>query len=165
MMKQKQLPISSVKNTKDESRVLKKLDGIINNSMPKGIYGMLLTAKESADGKEMIFADRYHLIAVEKNYYDIYDSYSDTVIFPHVAMLSSAVNIIYNVNKPHYNNGAKEYMIYALDQQYYRCMEDIKFYKYRLKTADLDKQIMFSARLTDSRFRLDEIKLQLSKIF
>ena len=164
MMKQKQLPINSVKNTNDESRVLKKLDGIISDSMPKGILGMLLTATESADGKKMIFANRYHLIAVEKNYYDIYDSYSDTVIFPHVAMLSSAVNIIYNVNK-RYNNGAKEFMIYALDQQYYRCMEDIKIYKYRLKTADLDRQIMFSARLTDSRFRLDELKLQLSKIF
>lgn len=164
MMKQKQLPINSVKNTNDESRVLKKLDGIISDSMPKGILGMLLTATESADGKEMIFANRYHLITVEKNYYDIYDSRSDAIIFPHVALLANAVNIIYNVNKTQYNS-AKEFMIYALDQQYYRCVEDIKHYKHKIKIADCDRAIMFSARLTNSQFRLDELKMQLSKIF
>ena len=75
------------------------------------------------------------------------------------------LNILNEIDTPHTNKILYLYNYYpnpGLEQQ---LTEDIKIYKYRLKTADLDRQIMFSARLTDSRFRLDELKLQLSKIF
>jgi hypothetical protein len=59
----------------------------------------------------------------------------------------------------------KEKLIYGVDQEYYRCMENIRFYAKRSSTKDMDKLELYSARIQESYYRLDEIKTRLSKIY
>ena len=73
--------------------------------------------------------------------------------------------MIYHLDKAAKVLKSNDRLIYALDQQYFRCLENIKLYRKKLTTADLDKSLMFSSRLQDSYYKLDEIKTQLSKIY
>jgi hypothetical protein len=44
-------------------------------------------------------------------------------------------------------------------------MENIRFYAKRSNTKDIDKLELYSARIQDSYYKLDEIKTRLSKIY
>ena len=164
MTKQNKLFTNFSKNN-NEQHLLSKIDKMLGNAIPNNVMGMLATVKESEDSRSLIFYDRYFLTPNGKNDYDIYDSVTKDILFRHVALLASAIHIIYCVHKKIMNSGPKEYQIYALDQQYYRCVEDVRHYKYRLKNSTDDDSIIFSSRLSNSQFKMQEIKEQLSKIF
>lgn len=131
--------------------------------MPKNILGMLLLAEDRENS--LVFYKRWELQIVGKNDYAVFDLYTKEVIYSHVSLLISALHIIFNLNKPNELAGVADQHIYSLDQEYYRCMENIKFFKLKCKTKDPERLMLFSSRLQDCYYRLDDIKTRLSKIY
>lgn len=123
---------------------------------------MLATAKEKE--QTLIFYERWSLVIHGKNNYDIYDLYTRETVYKHIALFSSALNIVFALNKGIVKSAPSDILIYELDQEYFRCLENIKFYKQKTSTATNDLLPLFAARLTDDRARLQEIKTKLSKI-
>lgn len=150
-------------NNVDAAKISHKIGSLLDDAVPKTILGMLSTAEEHEDG--MVFYKRWKLQAVDKHNYSVIDLYSKNAVYEHISLLVSALHIIFYVNKsPNYAT-AKDKLIYLLDQEYFRCLENIKQFKRKSMTPDTDRHLMFSSRLQQSYYQLEEIKTQLSKIY
>lgn len=124
---------------------------------------MLATLEDANDS--LIFYKRWKLIPHEKNNYEIIDMWRNEPVYSNISLFISAMYMIYHMNKQVAYPCPKEQLIYGVDQEYYRCMENIRFYAKRSKTNDMDKLELYSARIQDSYYKLDEIKTRLSKIY
>lgn len=147
----------------DASKISHKIGSLIDDAVPKTILGMISTVEELEHG--LLFYKRWELQPINKHDYAIFDRVSKSIIYEHISLFRSALHIIYHLNKSSRVTASNEKLIYALDQQYFRCLENIKLYKKKVVTADLDRSLMFSSRLQDSYYKLEEIKTQLSKIY
>ena len=163
MKKQKQSVTNSLVSKQDENKLLTKVTKLLEDSIPKNILGMMATAKEQE--KSMLFYDRYSLVPHSKNNYEIRDTYTKEAVYSNIALFKSAINMIYCLKNGTVKSGPKDKIIYELDQEYFRCMENIKFYKQKISSVDNEILPLFLARLTDSRVRLQEIKTRLSKVY
>lgn len=147
----------------DASKMSHKIGSLLDDAIPKTILGMLSTVEELEHG--LLFYKRWELVAVDKHDYAIVDRLTKSTVYEHISLLKSALHMIYHLDKAAKVLKSNDRLIYALDQQYFRCLENIKLYRKKLTTADLDRSLMFSSRLQDSYYKLDEIKTQLSKIY
>lgn len=163
MKKTKPLHTSYSTNNIDAVKLSQKISQLLENINLGGVYGMLSSAEEKGDG--LLFYKRWKLEPLEKHHYNVVDTYTKNVIYEHVSLLTSAFHIIYYLNKPIKTICPKDQLIYALDQQYFRCLENIRIFKKKISSKDNDKSKLFLARLDDSYYRLDEIKTQLSKLY
>lgn len=163
MKKQKRLVTSYSTNKADITRLRQKVGGMLEASVPKNILGMLATLEDAGDS--LIFYKRWKLVPVEKNNYEIIDLRSNETVYSTISLFTSAMYMIYHMNKTVAYPCPKEQLIYGVDQEYYRCMENIRFYAKRSNTKDIDKLELYSARIQDSYYKLDEIKTRLSKIY
>ncbi len=159
---QKKFVTSYTTNNLDAAKISHKIGSLLDNAVPKTILGMVSTAEERDNG--LVFYKRWKLQLVEKHNYSVIDLYSNTEKYQHISLLISALHIIFYLNRSH-NAGAKDKVIYLLDQEYFRCLENIRQFKHKKITKDLDRYLMFASRLEDSYYRLEEIKTQLSKIY
>lgn len=163
MKKQKRSVTSYSTNKVDITRLRQKVGGMLEDSVPKNILGMLATLEDAGDS--LIFYKRWKLVPVEKNNYEIIDLRSNETVYSTISLFISAMYMIYHMNKTVAYPCPKEQLIYGVDQEYYRCMENIRFYAKRSNTKDIDKLELYSARIQDSYYKLDEIKTRLSKIY
>lgn len=163
MKKQKRSVTSYSTNNVDITRLRQKVGGMLEASVPKNILGMLATLEDAGDS--LIFYKRWKLVPVEKNNYEIIDLRSNETVYSTISLFISAMYMIYHMNKPVAHPCPKEQLIYGVDQEYYRCMENIRFYAKRSNTKDIDKLELYSARIQESYYRLAEIKTRLSKIY
>jgi hypothetical protein len=147
----------------DASRFSHKIGSLLDDAIPKTILGMLSTVEEQEHG--LLFYKRWELVAIDKHDYAIFDRLTKSTVYEHISLLKSALHMIYHLDKASRFTRSNDRLIYALDQQYFRCLENIKLYKKKLTTVDLDRSLMFSSRLQDSYYKLEEIKTQLSKIY
>lgn len=162
MKKTKKSDTVSFRDKIDTKALSKQVSELIDESVPKNILGLL--AMGVNDGTGVILAKRYRLSAVGKNDYFVIDLNSGDTVYEHIALLSSALNIIWWLSNPITSSRQKDKMIYELDQEYYRCLEDIRYY--RVKAAKPNElQELFSIRLGQARFRLQDIKTEISKIY
>jgi hypothetical protein len=143
--------------------VLKKVSKLLEDAVPKNMMGMIALSKPT--DTSIIFYDRWELIPYAKNNYAIYDRFTKAVIYENIALFSSALSIIYNANKKITRPCALDQVIYRLDQEYYRCLDQIRFYQKRLKEKDSSNPELFAIKLIDRQHRLHEIKTQLSKVY
>ena len=92
-----------------------------------------------------------------------------TTYFAHFALAirQSAClhHIIFSLHKGVHTSSPKEDMIYELDQEYFRCLENIKFYRYKMNSVNSELIPLFADRLTDAKVRLEETKTKLSKTY
>lgn len=162
MMKAK-TPLSTnyLKNINESDRLLRKFDEILSDALPNDILGMLVTA--TADDQGVIFYNRWQLQLHKKHDYEIVDLYTQNSLYQHITLLASAMYMIYHLNKRITKPCPVDKIIYGLDQEYYRCLEQIKFYQKKLK-GNGDREL-FAIKLSDKHYRLGEIKNRLSKIY
>jgi hypothetical protein len=163
MKKQKRSVTNYSTSKVDVNRLRQKVGSMLEASVPKNILGMLATLEDTGDG--LIFYKRWKLVLVEKNNYEIIDLRSNETVYSTISLFTSAMYMIYHMNKTVAYPCPKEQLIYGVDQEYYRCMENIRFYAKRSNTKDIDKLELYSARIQDSYYKLDEIKTRLSKIY
>ena len=162
MKKQTQSPISySVNNT---VKIAKKFSNLLEDAIPKNVLGMLITCKSLEKNNSVLFYDRWELIPIDKYNYDIRDFASGYTVYSGVALFSSALNIIFHLNRKITTSCPKDKIIYNLDKEYFRCLEQIKFYKQKIN-SDTDNYELFAIKLSDKHHRLADIKTQLSKIY
>lgn len=159
----KQSHINYTRDNLDASKISHKISLLIDDAVPKSILGMVSTVEELEHG--LLFYKRWELQPINKHDYAIFDRFSKNTIYEHISLFRSALHIIYNLNKASKMSRSNDKLIYALDQQYFRCLENIKLYKKKIPTADLERSLMFTSRLQDSYYKLEEIKTQLSKIY
>lgn len=159
----KQWSTHYIPNNVDTAKISHKIGSLLDDAVPKTILGMLSTAEEHEDS--LVFYKRWKLQVVDKHNYSIVDMYSKNVVYEHIALLVSALHIIFYINKSSTYATAKDKLIYLLDQEYFRCLENIKQFKRKSMTRDTDRHLMFSSRLQQSYYQLEEIKTQLSKIY
>lgn len=148
---------------KEATKLSYKVSQLLDDATPRNIIGMLATAKET--NRSIIFYNRWELMPVEKNNFGIFDRFSKEYVFEHISLSVSALQIIWNLHKSSKFLSSSESVIYRLDQEYYRCVENIKFYKKKISITNSENVPVFLAKLEDSRFRLKEIKSLLSKIY
>ena len=163
MKKQKQLVTSYSTSNVDITRLRQKVGDMLESSIPKNILGMLATLEDA--GESLILYKRWKLVPVEKNNYQIIDLRSNETVYSTISLFTSAMYMIYHMNKTVAYPCPKEQLIYGVDQEYYRCMENIRFYAKRSSTKDMDKLELYSARIQENYCRLEEIKTRLSKIY
>ena len=162
MKKKKKSDTVSFRDKIDTKALSKQVSELIDDAVPKNILGLLALGVNDDTG--VILAKRYRLSAVDKNDYFIVDLNSGDIVYEHIALLSSALNIIWWLSNPITSPRQKDKMIYELDQEYYRCLEDIRYY--RAKSAKpTELQELFSIRLGQAKFRLQDIKTEISKIY
>ena len=163
MIKKKKSSTKSLQN--NESYLISKMSNIMDDAIPRTIGGMLVTGKAGTDDS-ILFYNRYRLIADSKNNYRIRDELTHIDLYKNVTLFISAINMIYCISKNTINSGFKDQQIYTQDQKYSRCIENIKNYKFFLKTTvDNDRRDVIAHRLEHDMFRLQEIKTELFKIF
>jgi hypothetical protein len=160
---QKQWSTNYTPNNLDAAKISHKIGSLLDNAVPKTILGMISTAEEHEDG--LVFYKRWKLQLVDKHNYSIIDLYTKNAVYEKVSLLISALHMIFYVNKSPNYASAKDKLIYSLDQEYFRCLENIKQFKTKITTADSDRRLLFSSRLQHSYYQLDEIKTRLSKIY
>lgn len=163
MKKQKRSATNYSTSNIDITRLQKKVGSMLDSSIPKNILGMLATVEDTGDS--LIFYKRWKLVPVEKNNYEIIDLRTDETVYSTISLFTSAMYMIYHMHKQTAYPCPKEQLIYGVDQEYYRCMENIRFYAKKSSTKDIDKLELYSARIQDSYYKLDEIKTRLSKIY
>ncbi len=140
------------------------LTGILQDSLPKSIYGLLSTAEEK--GNSILLGKRWLITPVEKANYNIEDYYTGFVVYQGLARLQTAISIINLLNKNPISNITKINVLQNVDQGYLRCLTDIHLYKVKIKqTQDLDKKLVIQSRLDDKLYKLSEIKQQLFKLY
>jgi len=162
MKKQTQSHTSySVNNT---VKIAKKFSTLLEDAIPKNVLGMLVTCKSLEESNCILFYDRWELIPVDKYNYDIRDALTGNTIYEGVALFSSALNIIFHLNKRITTPCPVDQIIYNLDKEYIRCLEQIKFYKQKINSS-VDNYELFAIKLSDKHHRLADIKTQLSKIY
>lgn len=162
MKKNKSLNTNYSKSKINAEKISYKVKLTLEKSLPKSVFGMLAVAEEYEG--TFIFYKRYQLVAHEKNNYEIIDLLTKETAYKNISMFISALHIIYNLSK-FSRISIKDRTIYMLDQEYYRCLEDIKFYKKKIRTVSHDKINIFYDKLENSYYILDEIKTQLSKLY
>jgi hypothetical protein len=163
MKKTKQLSTNYSVDKKGASKLSSKVAAMLDDAIPTNILGMLVTMKEQE--RSLVFYDRYSLNVHTKNDYSILDLYSKDVLFDNVALFSSAVHIIFALNKGVHRSSPKEDLIYELDQEYFRCLENIKFYRQKMNSVNSELIPLFADRLADAKARLIETKTKLSKTY
>lgn len=163
MKKTKQLSTNYSVDKKSATKLSSKVASMLDEAIPSNILGMLVTMKEL--DRSLIFYDRYSLDVHNKNDYSITDLYTKDVIFDNVALFSSALHIIFALNKGSYKSVPKEKLIYELDQEYFRCLENIKFYRQKMNSVNTELIPLFADRLSDAKARLIETKTKLSKTY
>lgn len=161
-MKKKKSYTNSSKDKIDTKRLSKQVAQLLNDSAPKDIMGMLALARELDDG--LLFEYRWKLGVIDRNDYYIEDTRSNTIVYDHIALFENAVKMVWYLTKPIKTPCPVDKIIYTLDQEYYRCMEDIKHYRAR-KTENLELRDLFTMRLEQSMYRLHDIKTEISKIY
>ena len=145
-------------------KVIKTLTNLVEDTLPNSLYVLLSTAKEQ--NGNLVIADRWMLVARQPGNYDIVDLYTNEPVHAGIARLQTAVSIISLIVKSANNNIAKIRQIENIDKQFQRCSNDIIFYKAKMKTTkDFEKKITLQFRLDHSQYQLDEIKLQLIKLY
>ena len=163
MKKQKPLSINYSIDKKGADKLSSKVASMLDDAIPTNILGMMVTMKEHE--RSLVFYERYSLAVHHKNDYSIIDLYTKDVVFDNIALFSSALHIIFCLNKGVHKSAPKEEIIYELDQEYFRCLENIKFYKQKMNSANRDLLPLFADRLTDAKARLEETKNKLSKSY
>jgi hypothetical protein len=163
MKKTKQLSTNYSVDKRGATKLSSKVAAMLDDAIPTNILGMLVTMKEQERG--LIFYDRYSLNVRSKNDYSIVDLRSNDTLFDNVALFSSALHIIFALNKGQHSAAPKEDMIYELDQEYFRCLENIKFYRQKMNSVNSELIALFADRLTDAKARLEETKTKLSKTY
>jgi hypothetical protein len=163
MKKTKQLSTNYSVDKKGATKLSLKVAAMLDDAIPTNILGMLVTMKEQEHS--LIFYDRYSLNVCNKNDYSIIDLYTKEAVFENIALFSSAVHIIFALNKGVYTSAPKEKLIYELDQEYFRCLENIKFYRQKMNSVNSELIPLFADRLTDAKARLVETKTKLSKTY
>jgi len=163
MKKNKQLSTNYSVDKKGADRLSSKVAAMLDDAIPTNILGMMVTMKEHE--RSLVFYDRYSLTVHHKNDYSIIDLYTKDIVFDNIALFSSGLHIIFCLNKGVHESAPKEEIIYELDQEYFRCLENIKFYKQKMNSANSELIPLFADRLTDARARLEETKTKLSKSY
>jgi len=161
MKNHKQFPTNY--SSVDSDVVLKKVSKLLECAVPKNMLGMIALSRPTDNS--IIFYDRWELIAYAKNNYAIYDLYTQEFIYKNIALFSSALSIVYNFNRKITRPCAVDQVIYRLDQEYYRCLDQIRFYQKKLKEKTNSNPELFAIKLIDRQHRLHEIKKQLSKVY
>lgn len=162
MKKQKQYRTNYFLDKHDIVNINKKINNLLEDSIPNTILVMLGQGVETKTGVK--FYNRYTLIPLAKNNYTVYDESNKSSVFDHIALFDSAVKIIYYLNQ-HVSTPCPTYkVIYDLDQEYFRCLEDIKFYKERMDKSK-NNQELYSIKLLDKHQKLNYIKQRLSKVY
>lgn len=163
MKKTKQLSTSYSVDKKGATKLSSKVAAMLDDAIPTNILGMLVTMKEHE--KSLVFYDTYSLHVRSKNDYSIIDLRSSDVIFDKIALFSSALHIVFSLHNGIHRSSPKEDMIYELDQEYFRCLENIKFYRQKMNSVNAELIPLFADRLTDAKARLVETKIKLSKTY
>lgn len=163
MKKHKQLSTNYSVDKRGATKLSSKVAAMLDDALPTNILGMLVTMKEQEQC--LVFYDRYKLTVRNKNDYSIVDLRSSDIVFDKIALFSSALHIIFALNKGVHRSAPKEDMIYELDQEYFRCLENIKFYRQKMNSVNSELVPLFADRLTDAKARLEETKTKLSKTY
>lgn len=163
MKKKKQLFINYTPDERDAIRLSKKVNELLEESVPNSILGMLATAEEKSDS--LIFYKRFKLRAHERHDYEIVDLITKKILYKNIALFASALGIVYHTSKPLTASAPKDKLIYDLDQEYYRRIENVKFYLKKLKTSNKELKELYGIKLSQNRQRLSEIKTLISKIY
>lgn len=163
MKKTKQLSTNYSVDKKGATKLSSRVAALLDQAIPTTILGMLVTMKEQE--KSLIFYDRYSLNVRSKNDYSVVDLYTKDAVFENIALFSSALHIIFALNKSVHKSAPKENMIYELDQEYFRCLENIKFYRQKMNSVNQELVPLFADRLSDAKVRLEETKTKLSKTY
>lgn len=163
MKKNKQLSTNYSVDKKGATKLSSKVAAMLDDAIPTNILGMLVTMKEQE--RCLVFYDRYSLNVRNKNDYSIIDLYTKDIVFENIALFSSALHIIFSLNKGAHHSAPKEDIIYELDQEYFRCLENIKFYRQKINSVNTELVPLFADRLTDAKARLEETKTKLSKTY
>jgi len=163
MKKTKKLSTNYSVDKKGATKLSSKVAAMLDDAIPSNILGMLVTMKEQE--RSLVFYDRYSLNVRNKNDYSIVDLYTKDAVFENVALFSSALHIIFALNKGVHKAAPKEEIIYELDQEYFRCLENIKFYRQKMNSVNSELIPLFADRLTDAKARLAETKIKLSKTY
>ena len=163
MKKNKQLSTNYSVDKKGADRLSSKVAAMLDDAIPTNILGMLVTMKEQE--RCLVFYDRYSLNVRSKNDYSIIDLYTKEAVFEKIALFSSALHIIFSLHKGVHASAPKEDMIYELDQEYFRCLENIKFYRQKMNSVNPELIPLFADRLSDAKARLEETKNKLSKTY
>jgi hypothetical protein len=161
MKNRKSFPINY--SSVDSQSVLKKVNRLLEDATPNNILGMLALANTT--GSSIVFYDRWELTVSGRNDYAVIDLYTKNTIYEGIALFSSALAIVYNINKKISRSCPLDQIIYKLDQEYYRCLDQIRFYQKKLKENKSSDTELFAIKLIDKRHRLHEIKCQLSKVY
>jgi hypothetical protein len=163
MKKTKQLSTNYSVDKKGADKLSSKVAAMLDDAIPSNILGMLVTMKEQE--RCLVFYDRYSLNVRNKNDYSIVDLYTKDIVYDKIALFSSALHIIFSLNKGVHRAAPLEDMIYELDQEYFRCLENIKFYRQKMNSVSPELIPLFSDRLSDAKARLEETKTKLSKTY
>ena len=163
MKKNKQLSTNYSIDKKGADRLSSKVAAMLDDAIPTNILGMMVTMQEHE--RSLVFYDRYSLTVYKKNDYSVIDLYTKEAVYENVALFSSALHIIFCLNKGVHKSAPQEDMIYELDQEYFRCLENIKFYRQKMNSVNSELVPLFADRLTDAKARLTETKTKLSKTY
>ena len=163
MIKQNQSFTDYSVDKQEATRLSFKVSQLLDDAMPNNIMGMIASAQEH--NNSIVFYNRWELQPVEKNNYVIFDRYTKEPAFEHISLFVSALHIIWHLYKSSKQLQSNEQLIYQTDQEYYRCVENIKFYKRKAATVSFEDLPIFLSKLDDSRLRLKEIKTILSKLY
>ena len=163
MKKTKQLSTNYSVDKKGATKLSSRVAAMLDDAIPTNILGMLVTMKEQE--RCLVFYDRYSLNVRNKNDYSIIDLYTKDVIYDKIALFSSALHIIFSLHKGITRQSPTENIIYELDQEYFRCLENIKFYRQKMNSVNPELIPLFADRLTDAKARLEETKTKLSKTY
>jgi hypothetical protein len=163
MKKHKPLSINYSIDKKGADRLSSKVATMLDDAIPTNILGMMVTMKEQE--RSLVFYDRYSLNVRKKNDYSIIDLYTKDTVYDNIALFASALHIIFCLNKGVHKSAPQEDMIYELDQEYFRCLENIKFYRQKMNSVNSELIPLFADRLSDAKARLEETKTKLSKTY
>ena len=163
MKKTKQLSTNYSIDKKGADRLSSKVAAMLDDAIPTNILGMMVTMKEQE--RSLVFYDRYGLNVRKKNDYSVIDLYTKEAVYENIALFSSALHIIFCLNKGVHKSAPQEDMIYELDQEYFRCLENIKFYRQKMNSVNSELIPLFADRLSDAKARLEETKTKLSKSY
>jgi hypothetical protein len=163
MKKNKQLSTNYSIDKKGADRLSSKVAAMLDDAIPTNILGMMVTMQEHE--RSLVFYDRYSLTVHKKNDYSVIDLYTKEAVYENIALFTSALHIIFCLNKGVHKSAPKEEMIYELDQEYFRCLENIKFYRQKMNSVNSELIPLFADRLTDAKARLTETKTKLSKTY
>ena len=145
-------------------KLIRNLSDILQDSLPKSIYGLLSTAEEVEHG--LLIGKKWILNPVAKSSYNIVNAQTGEQVYTGIARMQTAISIINLLLKNQNSYITKVKILQAVDQTYYRCLVDVAFYKQKIvTTADNEKRTTIQFRLEDKLYKLAEIKQQLFKLY